>query len=171
MARVDDVVAFVLEQAGTMTTYKLQKLLYYAQGWSLAWDGRPLFDAKIKAYDNGPCVGTVFNDHRGQRHVSRWPQGDALQLSEDDRDTVRAVLEMYGRKSPDELIMMTHAEAPWLDARAAKEAGGRDEITPDALRAFFIDRENVSKPTPAAHAMAGRLVAYLAEDGRDDTGR
>jgi len=50
MARVDDVVAFVLEQSGTMTTYKLQKLEYYAQGWSLAWDDRPLFDAKIKAY-------------------------------------------------------------------------------------------------------------------------
>jgi len=64
MARVDDVVAFVLEQSGTMTTYKLQKLLYYAQGWSLAWDDRPLFDAKIKAYDKGPCVGTVFNDRR-----------------------------------------------------------------------------------------------------------
>jgi len=171
MARVDDVVAFVLEQSGTMTTYKLQKLLYYAQGWSLAWDDRPLFDAKIKAYDKGPCVGTVFNDHRGQRHVSRWSQGDSSQLTEDDRDTVRAVLEMYGRKTSDELVTMTHEEAPWLASRAAKERGGRDEITTEALRAFFLRREDAKTPTPAAHAMAHRLASFLADDGRDDTRR
>ena len=171
MATVDDVVVLLLETAGTMTAFKLQKLLYYAQGWSLAWDGCPLFDAKIKAYDNGPCVGVVFNAHRGQRHVSRWPQGDASRLTAEERDTVLAVIEKYGAKRSDELVEMTHAEAPWLEARARLPAGS-DEITPAALRAFFVGIAGARRPAaPEAAAMGTRLTAFLESADRGDPGR
>lgn len=35
---------------------KLELLLYYAQAWSLAWDRRPLFRARIVAAANGPRI-------------------------------------------------------------------------------------------------------------------
>ena len=35
---------------------QMHKLLYYAQAWSLAWDGVPLFDGRIEAWKNGPCL-------------------------------------------------------------------------------------------------------------------
>ena len=165
MARVEDAAAFVLEQCGTITTFKLHKLLYYAQGWALAWDGAKLFDAKIKAYDNGPCVSTLFHEHRGQRHVSRWPQGDSARLAPEEVDTIRAVLEMYGRKTPAELVDMTHAEPPWLAARAAE----RDEITIESMRAYFATLATDVKPARAeAQGMGRRLADFL--DGPDDGG-
>ena len=37
--QVFDVAAYILEKIGSMTTMKLQKLVYYSQAWSLVWDG------------------------------------------------------------------------------------------------------------------------------------
>ena len=54
MADVQDVARFFidlakrqndLERGDLMTNLRLQKLLYFAQGWHLARFGRPLFDA------------------------------------------------------------------------------------------------------------------------------
>jgi uncharacterized phage-associated protein len=165
MARVDDVAAFVLEQCGTMTTYKLHKLLYYAQGWSLAWDGAPLFDAKIKAYENGPVVSTLFHDHRGAKHVHRWPSGRADGLTDEEADTVRAVLEKYGAKTAEELVEMTHAEPPWRDAWKG-ERSNAVEIPLEAMRAFFeAEAKRAAAAGPEAVAMASRLRSFLGSRG------
>jgi uncharacterized phage-associated protein len=161
MASVHDVAAFVLEQCGTITAYKLHKLLYYSQGWSLAWDGKRLFDEKIKAYKNGPCVGILFNEHRGVRNLTRWSQGDSSRLLDDDRETIRAVLNMYGAKSAAELVDMTHQEQPWIDAWTGDQTQAH-EITTEAMRDFF-EKLAAKKPRPSREAadMQKRLRAFM----------
>ena len=42
--QVFDVAAYILEKIGSMTTMKLQKLVYYSQAWSLVWDEKRLFE-------------------------------------------------------------------------------------------------------------------------------
>lgn len=166
MAWVNDVAACVLERTGTITTFKLHKLLYYAQGWSLAWDGEPLFDAKIKAYQNGPCVSAIFHEHRGRRHVSHWPDGQASRLTEDERDTVLAVLDMYGDKTPEELVTMTHQERPWL-ANWTGDPTVANEIAVDVLRDFFEaerDRRDRIPKTSASVAIAASFAEFLRGD-------
>ena len=39
--QVFDVAAYILQKTGSMTTMKLQKLVYYSQAWSLVWDEKP----------------------------------------------------------------------------------------------------------------------------------
>lgn len=39
-----------------MSRRKLELLLYYAQAWSIAWDGKPLFRARIVAGPDGPYI-------------------------------------------------------------------------------------------------------------------
>ena len=51
MASVLDAAAYMLQRCGPMTTWKLQKLVYYAQAWSLVWDDDALFDEEIEAWD------------------------------------------------------------------------------------------------------------------------
>ena len=47
-------VSLVDEEAGdSISNLKLQKLLYYAQGFSLAFFDRPLFSESIKAWASG----------------------------------------------------------------------------------------------------------------------
>lgn len=46
---MDDVAAAILERTGPLDTFKLQKLVYYAQAWHLVWDNEPLFEEPIEA--------------------------------------------------------------------------------------------------------------------------
>ncbi len=58
MASAHDVGKYVLEKRGSMTTWKLQKLVYYSKAWHLVWEGEPLFPEHIEAWANGPVVRT-----------------------------------------------------------------------------------------------------------------
>ena len=61
-----DVAAYILDKRGKMSTWKLQKLCYYAQAWSLVWDEEPLFEENIEAWANGPVVPRLYRKHQGQ---------------------------------------------------------------------------------------------------------
>lgn len=123
MASVHDVAAYILEKRGAMSTMKLQKLCYYSQGWALAWDEKPLFDEPIQAWANGPVVYELFDGHRGRFLVSQWPRGNPDNLSQDERETVDAVLFAYGKLSGQQLSDKSHSERPWVEARAGMPAG------------------------------------------------
>ncbi len=123
MANVHDVAAYLLQEAGQLTTMKLQKLLYYSQGWSLAWDGVPLFNEELQAWANGPVAPAVFRQHRGEFTVSEWPHGDATALNTDEQETVDAVLDAYGPLTGQQLADKSHTERPWLDARGDTAPG------------------------------------------------
>lgn len=66
MANVNDVAAYILEKSNTMSTMKLQKLVYYCQTWSLVWDEKPLFDSRIEAWANEPVTVELFKEHKGR---------------------------------------------------------------------------------------------------------
>ena len=139
MANVHDVAAYILGRLGSMTTMKLQKLVYYSQGWSLAWDGEPLFPEKIQAWANGPVVYDLFRQHRGQFRVADWPKGDPESLSVAQQETIDAVLGAYGHLSGQALSDKTHEERPWLNARAGLAPGAASgvELSLDEMQDFF----------------------------------
>lgn len=116
MATAHDIAAAILEQTGQITTMKLQKLLYYTQAWSLAWYGERAFGETIRAYNDGPVVGVVFNDHRRMLSVKALPSGDASRVQQRELATIREVIRVYNCYSGDDLSSLTHRERPWLSA-------------------------------------------------------
>lgn len=126
MASVFDVAKYVLHKKGSMTTAKLQKLVYYCQAWSLVWDEKPIFTDRIEAWANGPVVPALFGAHRGMLYISAdQMQGDISNLSSDETGTVDAVLNHYGDRTAQWLIDLTHLEEPWKNARVGCAAGER----------------------------------------------
>ena len=119
--RAVDVAAYILRKQGKMPAMKLQKLVYYAQAWSLVWDDKSLFRDRIEAWANGPVIRNLYKAHRGQYLLSSIPGGDPEKLDAVQRETVDAVLDFYGDKTSHWLSALTHMEVPWRDAR--EEAG------------------------------------------------
>ena len=115
--QVFDVAAYILQKMGSMTTMKLQKLVYYGQVWSLVWDEKKLFEDDIEAWANGPVVRDLFDYHRGMYEISTMPIGNPRLLNQEQQETIDAVLEYYGDKSAQWLIELTHMEDPWIQAR------------------------------------------------------
>ena len=140
MATVHDVAAYILKKYGSpMTTWKLQKLVYYSQAWSLVWDEQPLFHARIEAWANGPVVPALYQRHRGLFEVGSWSAGDYDHLTESERATVDGVLEFYGSKTSQWLSDLTHSERPWQEARGTLAPGERGTrvITLDSMHGYY----------------------------------
>ena len=85
MANVFDAARYILLKTGEISTWKLQKLCYYAQAWTLAWTGKPLFPEDFEAWRNGPVCRPLFVRHKGMYSVTEdfLPDGniDALTTS------------------------------------------------------------------------------------------
>jgi uncharacterized phage-associated protein len=125
-----DVAAYILEKQPkkeSITAWKLQKLVYYCQAWSLVWDERPLFEEKILAWANGPVVKELYNQHKGLFYVKEMPKGLSSHLSINQKDTIDHVLEAYGDKTAQWLSDLTHLEEPWILARKGLKPGERGE--------------------------------------------
>src|SRR5271169_3358892 len=75
-----DIAAYILEKNGSMTAMKLEKLVYYAQAWSIVWNESPLFRERIEAWAAGPVVPALYYRHRGDYLVQNWPVGSVASL-------------------------------------------------------------------------------------------
>lgn len=139
MASVHDVAAYILSRLGPMAPTKFQKLVYYCQAWHLAWLDKPLFNARIEAWSNGPVVRELYRYHRLEPSVSSWPKGDPTKLPPEGRKAVDAVLDYYGDKSAFWPSELTHREEPWVRARAGLPTNVRSdqEITIESMRDYY----------------------------------
>jgi uncharacterized phage-associated protein len=139
VATVFDVAAYILRKLGPVSAMKLQKLVYYCQAWSLVWDERPLFGERIEAWASGPVVPDLFACHKGQFIVSDIPAGDPERLDQDAKDTIDAVIQFYGNRTPQWLSDLTHREEPWKNARQEIPEGARSNavITLDSMAEYY----------------------------------
>jgi uncharacterized phage-associated protein len=131
------------DEPDPLTHPRLQKLLYYAQGWSLAYWGRPLFNDRIEAWTNGPVVPEVYQAFKGRGWSSIFPAEDdePEDLADDERELVGAVWTSLKDRSATSLREMTHSEPPWTEARRRLDPTVRcnEEITHESLKSYFTD--------------------------------
>ena len=122
----------IRDEEDAFTGLKLQKLLYYAQGYALALLGRPLFAARIKAWDHGPVVPQVWHDHKDLGDELPRPEDlDLLAVDLEARGILDRVYAEFGQFAAWRLREMTHDEKPW------KETEQNEEISLETMRAFF----------------------------------
>jgi uncharacterized phage-associated protein len=103
-----------------ITPLKLQKLLYYAQGASLATNGRSLFQEDLLCWEHGPVVRSVYDHYKyAKGKPLAKPRGfDEGCLSVEDRQLVTKVYNYFGQFTASKLRSMTHEEEPWQAASA-----------------------------------------------------
>ncbi|MGH3864257.1 type II toxin-antitoxin system antitoxin SocA domain-containing protein [Actinokineospora sp.] len=150
-----DVAAAILAETGPDSPMRLQKLLYYVQGWHLAMTGEPIFPDRIEAWRAGPVVPEVYKRHEGKREVAKWDEGDPDRLDDDRRETVRWVVARYAGFDRHQLSSMTHDEEPWRKARAGlpEEAPSSAPLSEQVMTAYFR-RLTCDSETAIAQAVA-----------------
>ena len=139
------IATFIVQKAGTpISNLKLQKLLYYVQGWHLGIHGKPVFDEQIEAWVHGPVVPVVFREYRDFKWnpiaVSELPAKIDPEISEH----TLSVLGAYGKLTAAQLEAVSHIEEPWIEAR--KGLGPKEPsnavITHASMKRFFGKRAN-----------------------------
>lgn len=164
------------EKEGSITNLKLNKLLYYAQGWSLARFGRSLFEEDILAWQFGPIVASVyraFNIYGSGPIVFENDMVKESPISKEEMQLLLDVYRAYGRYSPATLVEMTHeVGTPWQKVYN----GSHSTIIPkEEIQKYFINEKPLQTfEMPKLHATIGRVdkngitILPCDDDGDDD---
>lgn len=140
-ASVFNAAKYILEKMGEMTTMKLQKLLYYCQAWSLAWEEKPLFDEDFEAWANGPVCPELFKLHKGKFVIdkSSFSQYPEYNFTADEIETMDKVIEYYGGRDSVWLSNLTHQEDPWKLARVNVAPGAKcsNKISKESMQQYY----------------------------------
>lgn len=131
--------------SGSITNMKLQKLVYYAQGYHLALYDEPLFAEQIRAWDHGPVAPPLYHEYSayGSKAIPSPEEFDETAYSEREIILLDGVYAQFGHFSAWQLREMTHRENPW------KEIYPQEVITQDAMKAYFkkrLDSDNHLEP-------------------------
>ena len=97
MAAILDAAQYILEKTEDSMPYlKLERLCYYAQAWSMAWDEEPIFPEEFYAGEKYAACFSLFKGVGYQLFVStKDAVGDSNALSDKHKGTIDAVLDYY----------------------------------------------------------------------------
>jgi uncharacterized phage-associated protein len=143
---------------------KLQKLVYYAQAYHLAFRDEPFFDGDLRAWAYGPVSPELWRNYRYRRDYLEAPEAiDEAVFSDDARELLEMIHARLRNESGLDLYRQTHAELPWIEADERAQAGGSDILSHETMRDYFRERLydlHVAEAPPPIPREA--VMAYLA---------
>lgn len=112
------------EPSRLMTPLQLLKLVYIANGWSLALHDQPLVHESAEAWTYGPVIPSLYRAVRQYRAspVDSLISGDYDQqeIASRDLELIAAVFKAYAHLSGPQLSNMTHMpDTPWSSTWAS----------------------------------------------------
>jgi uncharacterized phage-associated protein len=127
-----------LESDENITNLKLQKLLYYAQGYHLALYDSELFHEEICAWTHGPVCPEIYYRFKefGSNNISYNEKENFSDIfTPEQLDFLDEVYNVFGQFSAWKLRDMTHEESPWINNKSYNGI-----IPPDEMRDYFNTR-------------------------------
>ena len=122
-----------------ITNMKVQKLLYYVQGWHLGIYGTPVFEQEFQAWVHGPVQKEVYDEYKDYKGTPIIKSIAKPQLDQSLVNHIEEVLECYGGMGALELEHLTHKERPWLEARddLNEDQPSQNIISTNTMKEYF----------------------------------
>jgi len=114
---IDTVIEYILFKI-EVTPKALQKILYFVQGFSSAFNENVIFVDIPQAWEHGPVYNLIYKryKHHGYEPIDRI-ENKVFNLSEVDKELIDNVIRYFGCYNANILEKITHKEMPWLKAR------------------------------------------------------
>lgn len=145
------------EKISDFSPLKIQKLLYYAQGFYLGNTGEKLYEEDFEAWKFGPVLPTIYNEFRdlGHEEIKRYATDieiDGFKINQNEpridssnvevSDYLKKIALTYGKYSPIQLSNMTHEKGgPWWEVYEALEFNivKNTKIPEELIKKHFSD--------------------------------
>lgn len=153
----------------SLTPIRIQKLLFFAHGWSLAVYDKPLVADPIEAWHFGPVIASIYHEFKPVRGGSIFSKATEFNCSNfelvkpsvpttdrAERALMDTVWTAYGRLTGFELSCLTHAPGtPWAHARSKLQVDASRGLIDDAsIRDHFKILAKNNRALQADHASA-----------------
>ena len=130
------------DSGSTITPLKLQKILYYAQGYYLAMYDKELFKEDFQAWAHGPANPKIYDMYKKYGYNSiDYPSGKPKKVSEETLKFLYDIWNTFGIYDGKYLENLTHQEEPWINARKKAKCHDGDScteiITKESMKVFF----------------------------------
>ncbi len=122
--------SYILCKYGSMSHLKLQKLIYFVEGYHLAYfQGKSIVKDDFEAWAHGPVSRTLYNelkeysilygDVKYIHEVGTLSPIDVVNsiLCSSQIELIDEVMELYIRETGMTLEGITHQQSPWISAR------------------------------------------------------
>lgn len=105
-----------------LTIMQLVKLIYFAQGWSLAFRDKPITYHPAQAWQYGPVYPHVYKAYPGSGStpishlITNKTTGEVfdVDLDDEEKNLIDSIVDEYGNTHAFSLSKMTHTEeGPW----------------------------------------------------------
>ena len=145
----------------SISPLKLQKLLYYVQAWYMVFYGKENnpFEDKPQAWVNGPVYPEIYYAYKDKTpnmcdHLQasdfcegapEHAMGSLMErLNGLDIELLESIILLYGSKSQNDLIFITHSEKPWVEAREGLKPYERSskELSLDTMYEYYKERHD-----------------------------
>lgn len=128
-----------------LSNKKLQKLVYYAQAWSLVLLKSKIFSNKIEAWVHGPAVRSLYGEYKefGFSPIEKEISQDTIKvIPKKAKELLDQVWRIYGKFDAQYLEFLSHSEAPWLKAREGMQLSesSSNEISLKTMKSFYTNR-------------------------------
>lgn len=167
-----DVGEYVYRSKGWVDAMRLEKLVFFAQAWSLAWDGHALFDDEVEAWPDGPVVRELYRCNKYDRpgpYSNHLPGSDLSRLSTRQTAIIDAVLQYYGNWSAEQLSEASHTPV-WQHARGnqpGRHSNG-DVMPPAEIRRWYTRVSISDKTAPTPPSAGVPVVESVSQETIDE---
>lgn len=154
---------YFIDNVPGITNLKLQKLVYFAHGWYLAYKNEPLIMEPVECWVWGPVIKTIYDNFKkyGNQVITEkatdleWKEGKRFipytpYIEEHDvftKGLLDAIKEIHGKLSAIQLSNATHLEGtPW-DTTKKKYGGIRLGciIDNELIKTYFKQQMEINK--------------------------
>ena len=131
------IVSFHNERIIPITNLRLQKILYYVQGYSYCRNQEPIFEDEIYRWPYGPVVPEVYYEYciNGSDEITENESNSDDKICYQTRSLIEKVCNACKDYGSFELVKKTHYEDPW------KNAKDRSIISKNATQSYFLEND------------------------------
>ena len=136
----------------TLSNFKVQKLLYFAQMVSLGRDGRAIFKDDFEAWALGPVNRDLYHEAKkyGANYIKSLPKKDGEKLLSEDKSMLDDAVKYLSDLSVNDLLLKGH----WSEGAWAKTypGGGRNKIiSKESMIEEYLNRIKRLKESNLTH--------------------
>lgn len=134
-----------------ITNKKLQKLLYYVKAWGTVYFADGVIEDDFEAWIHGPVCPEVYREYKqyGFNAIAMYRNEEEAneaivkfreECGDSDKvDMIDAVFNKYAQLTSLQLELLSHQEAPWIEAREGLNPvdTGCNVISVETMKRFY----------------------------------
>lgn len=168
MADVNDVADFLIDlymdSEDPMTNIRLNKFLYFIQGWHLAIFDKPIFEEDFQAWKKGPVIPMIYHNYKNQMPIQEILNSGYMEnLSDEEIGLIVDVARKYQGYSNQALVGMTHFNgSPWKQVYREDEY---ETVIPKEIIKDYFKKESMANGLKRFDYDNIETIGYFDDEG------